>query len=128
VITTTAPTSPGHAAPVATRTDRARLAQLCKALGDDTRLRVIDLLTAGERCVCEPQESVRIAQPLLSFHLRVLRDAGVVSHRREGRWAYYSLRADAMAELGATVEALHERAQEAQPTQCCAEIVPLETR
>jgi ArsR family transcriptional regulator len=97
------------------------MAQLFKALGDDTRLRVLELLSGGERCVCELQASLRIAQPLLSFHLRVLRDADLVADRRGGRWAYYSLRSQAIAGLGEAVDLIRLRADAAaEKTKCCA--------
>jgi ArsR family transcriptional regulator len=65
----------------------ARLA----ALGDETRLRILDLLRDGERCVCELTEALELGQSLLSFHLKTLKDAGLVTDRREGRWVYYTL-------------------------------------
>jgi ArsR family transcriptional regulator len=54
------------------------------------------LLSHGERCVCELQEALAAAQSRLSFHLGVLKDAGVVTDRREGRWVYYALNRDAL--------------------------------
>ena len=75
------------------------------ALSDETRLAVLDMLRDGERCVCDLQDAVGAAQSRLSFHLKVLKDAGLVTDRREGRWAYYSLNsariAEAIAALGA---------------------------
>ena len=75
------------------------------ALSDETRLAVLDMLRDGERCVCDLQDAVGAAQSRLSFHLKVLKDAGLVTDRREGRWAYYSLNSaritEAMAALGA---------------------------
>ena len=88
----------------------ARAAALFHALSDETRLAVLALLQDGERCVCELQEPLGAQQSRLSFHLKVLKDAGLVSDRREGRWAYYQLdretmreAATALASLGATV-------------------------
>jgi ArsR family transcriptional regulator len=66
-------------------------AQLFHALSDETRLAVLELLRGGERCVCELQDVLDAAQSRLSFHLKVLRDAGLVRDRKEGRWSYYSL-------------------------------------
>ena len=66
------------------------------ALSDPTRLEIVVLLSHGERCVCELQETLRAAQSRLSFHLGVLKDAGVVTDRREGRWVYYALNRDAL--------------------------------
>jgi ArsR family transcriptional regulator len=61
------------------------------ALSDATRLRIVELLGGGERCVCELTDELGAAQSRLSFHLRTLKEAGVVQDRREGRWVYYSL-------------------------------------
>ena len=65
------------------------------ALGDPLRLQVLDALTAGKRCVCELQETIEIAPNLLSYHLRVLREADLVTTTRRGRWIDYALAADA---------------------------------
>jgi ArsR family transcriptional regulator len=100
--------------------DRARMAQVCKALGDETRLRVLELLSAGERCVCELQADLQIAQPLLSFHLKVLREAQLVADRRVGRWAHYSLRPESIISLGDTIQALRTRADTGDETPCCS--------
>lgn len=68
------------------------------ALGDPIRLRILDVLADGERCVCTLQESIEVAPNLLSYHLRVLREAGLVISSRRGRWIDYSV-ADAAQEL-----------------------------
>ncbi|HET8656338.1 MAG TPA: metalloregulator ArsR/SmtB family transcription factor [Longimicrobiaceae bacterium] len=80
-------------------TDPAVLATRFQALSDETRLRIMEMLGRGERCVCELQEAVGAYQSRLSFHLRKLKDAGLVSDRKEGRWVYYSLNAEAMEEM-----------------------------
>jgi ArsR family transcriptional regulator len=66
-------------------------AQLFQAFSDETRLSVLEMLRGGERCVCELQDALDAAQSRLSFHLRVLREAGLVQDRKEGRWSYYAL-------------------------------------
>ena len=68
-----------------------RLETLFKALADDTRLRILGLLSTGEVCVCHIHESLRIAQPNASRHLAYLRRAGLVHTRRQGLWIYYRL-------------------------------------
>ena len=70
---------------------RVRAASVFHALSDATRLRILDLLRGGERCVCELQDALDAGQSLLSFHLKTLRDAGLVTYRKDGRWAYYGL-------------------------------------
>ena len=94
----------------ATKVDPARAAQLFHALSDETRLGVLEMLKDGERCVCDLQTDLDAAQSRLSFHLRVLREAGLVADRREGRWAYYSIIPEALAEL-------HDMAVALQPSK-----------
>lgn len=62
-----------------------------KALADDTRLRVLKLLGGGEYCVCEIAFALGLEQPRLSFHLRILKQAGIVLDRRQERWILYRL-------------------------------------
>jgi ArsR family transcriptional regulator len=68
-----------------------KLATTIKALSDETRLRVVKLLEGGELCVCELMEVLDMSQPRISRHLSVLKNAGLVDDRREGKWVYYSL-------------------------------------
>ena len=67
------------------------LVTLFQALGDRTRLRILNLLAAGELCVCYFVEILGEAQPKISRHLSYLRRAGLVTARREGKWMHYSL-------------------------------------
>jgi ArsR family transcriptional regulator len=83
---------PTLSAPAAsTDRDLARTARLFHALSDETRLAVLEMLRSGERCVCELQDELDAAQSRLSFHLKVLKEAGLVRDRKEGRWSYYAL-------------------------------------
>lgn len=70
-----------------------------QALADESRLRILTSLRAGERCVCELQSSLGMGQSLLSHHLRSLREAGLVRDRREGRWVHYSIATESLREL-----------------------------
>lgn len=79
--------------------DLDRAVTLFHALSDSTRLSILEMLRGGERCVCELQDELDAAQSRLSFHLKVLRDAGLVSDRKEGRWSYYSIVPEALAEV-----------------------------
>jgi ArsR family transcriptional regulator len=69
----------------------ATAAQGFRALGDPTRMRILDYLAGGERCVCELTGVLDLPQPLLSHHLKTLREAGFLHVRKEGRWMYYRL-------------------------------------
>ena len=77
----------------------ARASELFHALSDETRLEILEKLRGGERCVCELTNDLDAAQSRLSFHLRVLKDAGLVSGRKDGRWSYYQIDPDALAEV-----------------------------
>ena len=93
---------------MATRTapDLARAATLFHALSDRTRLSIVQRLRAGERCVCELTDALDAAQSRLSFHLKVLKDAGLVTDRREGRWMYYTVNPDVLAEVAELADVL----------------------
>jgi ArsR family transcriptional regulator len=65
--------------------------KVMKALSDPNRVKLLKLLQKEEICVCKLQAALGIAQPTVSKHLRILEDAGLVSRRKEGLWAHYSL-------------------------------------
>jgi ArsR family transcriptional regulator len=98
------------------------LLQRFQAVAEETRLAIVRLLSGGERCVCELQEELDAAQSRLSFHLKKLKDAGVVSDRRKGRWIYYRLVPEALEEMrGVLGELKPEEGQEwkAGGGSCC---------
>jgi ArsR family transcriptional regulator, arsenate/arsenite/antimonite-responsive transcriptional repressor len=74
-------------------------ARVFHALADETRLRIIDRLAGGEQCVCDLAGALEAGQSRLSFHLKTLKDAGVLRDRRAGRWIYYSLNLETLEEL-----------------------------
>jgi ArsR family transcriptional regulator len=80
-------------------TDLARAVELFHALSDETRLEIVQRLRGGERCVCDLTDLLDAAQSRLSFHLKVLKDAGLVTDRREGRWVHYCLNREVFDEL-----------------------------
>jgi ArsR family transcriptional regulator len=70
------------------------LAQVFKALGDPVRLRLLSLIGAhqgGEVCVCDLTTAFELTQPTISHHLKVLREAGIITSERRGTWVYYRL-------------------------------------
>lgn len=90
-------------------TKLARAIQIFHALSDETRLRLIERLKKnGEQCVCDLTDVFKTGQSRLSFHLKVLKEAGLVTDRREGRWMYYSLSPGAIDELQEFVDWLKE--------------------
>jgi DNA-binding transcriptional ArsR family regulator len=81
--------------------DRARAvaALRFRALGDETRLRLLEFLVSGERSVADLMEAAGLGQSLVSHHLRALREAGLVATRRDGRWVYYGIADAALASV-----------------------------
>src|SRR2546423_15323283 len=79
------------------RTDTGRAARLFHALSDTTRLSILQRLRLGERCVCDLTDAMDAAQSRLSFHLKVLKDAGLVTDRRAGRWGDYTTQGQTLA-------------------------------
>ena len=106
---------------MATRThlDTERATRLFQALSDPTRLAIIQRLRLGERCVCDLTDAMDAAQSRLSFHLKVLKDAGLVTDRREGRWMYYSLNTETLGEVGELVDALASSPSAAERRSGC---------
>ena len=93
---------------MATRTpaDTDRAVRLFHALSDGTRLSILERLRFGERCVCDLTDALDAAQSRLSFHLKVLKDAELVTDRREGRWMYYTLNPETLGEIAELLEGL----------------------
>ena len=67
-------------------------AKILKALSDPNRLKIIDLLSCGEKCACNILESFKFTQPTLSHHMKVLIDCGLVEARKDGIWNQYKLK------------------------------------
>jgi len=104
---------------VATHESTDRAIELFHALSDETRLEIIELLRKGERCVCELTDTLDAAQSRLSFHLRVLKDAGIVRDRKDGRWVHYELVPDVFEEMETLVSGMKPRAVR-KAEACCA--------
>jgi ArsR family transcriptional regulator, arsenate/arsenite/antimonite-responsive transcriptional repressor len=104
---------------VATDSRTERSIELFHALSDETRLEIIELLRNGERCVCELTDTLDAAQSRLSFHLRVLKDAGIVRDRKDGRWVHYELEPEAFEEMETLISTMKPRVLE-RADHCCA--------
>ena len=72
---------------------------LLKALAEPIRLEIIESLSTGEKCVCDLMQETGLAQSKISFHLKVLKEAGVITDRQSGRWVYYKLDIRALKSL-----------------------------
>ena len=84
--------------------------EMLKALAEPRRWRIVELLSCEELCVCHLAEEMGIAQPLVSHHLRVLRDAGLVDATKHRQWTYYRLCTEVLSELGEAIGSI---------TSCC---------
>ena len=67
------------------------ITQIFKALSDETRLQILSLMKVGEICVCDIVATLNMTQPNISFHLNMLKEAGLIKDRKDGRWVHYSL-------------------------------------
>lgn len=102
------------------RQSEAALARY-RALADDTRRRILMHLVGREVCVCELADRLSVSQPLLSFHLRTLREAGLVQVERRGRWNFYMLDPSGLeAAANFLSDLVAEHAAARRPlTRCC---------
>ncbi|HEX6694707.1 MAG TPA: metalloregulator ArsR/SmtB family transcription factor [Longimicrobiales bacterium] len=99
--------------------DKALLA-VFHALSDQTRLSIVRRLAGGERCVCDLQDLLDAAQSRLSYHLRTLKEAGLITDRREGRWVHYSLVPGALESVVSFMGEMEAAAQECHASgRCC---------
>ncbi|HJU05148.1 MAG TPA: metalloregulator ArsR/SmtB family transcription factor [Nitrospiraceae bacterium] len=101
--------------------DLQRAAGWFHALSDETRLCILECLSHGEQCVCDLTDTLRSAQSRLSFHLKTLKDAGILNDRRDGRWVYYSLNPEVIEELESFVASLKEAGRRTRVTPKCCE-------
>jgi ArsR family transcriptional regulator len=94
------------AAPVLSETEAEATAALFRALADPARVRIVNrIATAGEPvCACELYEPLGLAQPTVSHHLKTLVEAGLLEREQRGRWAYFSLRRDAVERLATVTD------------------------
>jgi ArsR family transcriptional regulator len=91
---------------MATIKRREKGVSLFHALSDETRLEIMERLKDGEQCVCDLTDALKTGQSRLSFHLKVLKDAGLITDRPEGRWTYYSFNREVLEELEEVVQSL----------------------
>lgn len=92
--------------------DATSLVKIMKGLSDSNRLKIVDLLSCGERCACEMLPHFSFTQPTLSHHMKVLLDCGLVRERKEGKWHHYTLIQSAWQELLSFMQQLGEYKEE----------------
>lgn len=70
-----------------------------KALSDETRVKIFSILAQGELCACHILEDLSITQPTLSYHMKILREAGLIHSRRDGVWTRYSIHKETLEDI-----------------------------
>lgn len=80
---------------------------ICKALADANRLKIVRLLSTGEKCGCVLLEELSITQPTLSHHMKVLMECELVTTRKEGKWSHYSLNCLVLTDFRHFIQQLH---------------------
>ena len=79
--------------------DTMDVVKIGKALSDENRVKILQMLTDGERCGCKLLEAFEITQPTLSHHMKILCDSGLVDARKDGKWSHYSVNRDVVREF-----------------------------
>ncbi|MDD6307390.1 MAG: metalloregulator ArsR/SmtB family transcription factor [Clostridiales bacterium] len=79
--------------------ENKKMAAMFKAFGDENRIQILQLLKDGEKCACHLLEGMKITQPTLSHHMKLLCDAGIVTGRKEGKWMHYSISEKGLREM-----------------------------
>ena len=99
---------------------REEVSQICKAMSDPNRLRIIEMLTKGEKCGCDLLEELQVTQPTLSHHMKVLGECGLVSSYKDGKWQHYSINCQRFSQFKEYLNAITccKDASE-QPSCCC---------
>ena len=76
------------------------VALICKALSDNNRLQIVQMLSDSEKCGCKLLEAFDITQPTLSHHMKILCECGLINSRKEGKWHHYSINTNVWNEFG----------------------------
>lgn len=99
--------------------DNKRVAIMFKAFCDENRLHILELLRDGERCACDILEEIKITQPTLSHHMKILCDARVVSGRKEGKWMHYSISDEGLGEVRSCLDYFAKHSDKTDEKPCC---------
>ncbi len=99
--------------------DVKRTAIVFKAFCDENRIKILQLLSGGEKCACKLLEEMNITQPTLSHHMKILCDSGIVESRKEGKWMYYSISEEGTEYARKCFEQLTDIGNSAENKSCC---------
>ncbi len=99
--------------------ETAKMSRICKALAEPSRLEIVLLLSKGEKCGCELLEQLRISQPALSHHMKVLGECGLVEVRKDAKWSRYSLKCEEWIAFRDSIEAIRLSCVRDDKGRCC---------
>lgn len=99
--------------------DEKKTATIFKAFCDENRIRILKLLTTGEKCACKLLEEINITQPTMSHHMKILCDSGVVVGRKEGKWMHYSISPDGAVIAMKCLQELTKNTCTDEDKSCC---------
>ncbi len=97
--------------------------KIFKALCDETRISIVELLQNGERCACHISEALDIAQSKLSYHMKILCDSGIVECWYIGKWTHYKISKDGSDEAVRLLKEITTVSEEATDSACCDEAI-----
>lgn len=101
--------------------DAKKTATIFKAFCDENRIKILDMLSSGEKCACMLLDDIAITQPTLSHHMKILCDSGIVVGRKEGKWMYYSIAESGVADARQCFEQLTSVTESTEIKSCCEE-------
>ena len=96
----------------------AETVRMLKALADETRLEIINMLAGGEMCACKILENFEITQPTLSYHMKILTDCGLVDAKRDGAWIRYTLNNEAFESIRSLFNSICHRLNQGIGCNC----------
>ncbi|MCI9412505.1 MAG: winged helix-turn-helix transcriptional regulator [Eubacterium sp.] len=99
--------------------EEKQIAVIFKAFCDENRIRIIKLLRSGEKCACRLLEEIKVTQPTLSHHMKILCDAGIVIGRKEGKWTHYSISEKGVKQAKECLQMLTSLDDESEGGPCC---------
>jgi ArsR family transcriptional regulator, arsenate/arsenite/antimonite-responsive transcriptional repressor len=103
----------------AVRDINERHAEIFKALGDEKRLQILQMLRAGEKCACKLLEGLDINQSSLSYHMKILTCSGIVEGRQEGKWTHYSISKKGSEEAVNIIKEITRPFEKTDKNGCC---------
>ncbi len=93
-------------------TNEKNTALVFKAFCDENRIKILNILSSGEKCACKLLEALNVTQPTLSHHMKILCDSGIVTFRKEGKWMYYRISMQGLKVAEAYLVALKKTGKE----------------